>query len=461
MNSAQLQFKKMTETPIRKLIISLSIPTIISMLITSVYNLADTAFVGQLGNSASGAVGIVFGFMAMIQAVGFMFGQGAGSIVSRLLGKKDDDKATKVASLAFFCAISIGIIGGALGLFFINPLVELLGSTKTIAPYAKKYMVSILFAAPFMVSSFVLNNILRYEGRALLGMVGLLTGALINIALDPILMFGLDMGIAGAGIATAISQFISFCILVSMFLRGKTQCRIALKYFKFEFRMLGNICATGLPSLLRQGLTSITTMILNNEAARYNDEAIAAMSIVSRIAMFIIAFSLGIGQGFQPVSGFNYGAGKYGRVKQAYKFAVLLSELLLGTISICVFITAPYLIELFRHDDLVVEIGTRALRLQCLSLLVLPFSMMTEMLLQSTGKRIGASVLSSLKSGVIFIPALIILSKYRGLEGIQEAQPFSYFLAFIPSVIYAYVFFKQLEVDNESTFGKNKTMDER
>lgn len=446
---AQKQFKMMTETPIPRLVVKLAIPAIISMLITNIYNLADTAFVGQLGNSASGAVGIVFSFMALIQATGFLFGQGSGSIVSRLLGNKNSEKATNIASTAFFCALTLAVFGSLMSFIFLDKLVYVLGSTDTIAPYAKTYMRFIMCAAPFMVCSFVLNNILRYEGKALLGMIGLLTGALLNIALDPLLMFVLDMGIAGAGLSTAISQMVSFSILFSMFVRGKTQCKIAPKYFTLNFADIGNICATGLPSLLRQGLGSITTMMLNHEAAVYGDEAVAAMSIVSRIAMFVVSFSLGIGQGFQPVSGFNYGAHKYNRVKKAFMFTCILSEILLGTMSMVVFVFSGDLIKIFRDDAKVIEIGTRALQLQCLSLLFLPLCMITEMLLQSTGKRVGASALSSLKNGLLFIPTLLILANVRGLSGIQEAQPLAYVLAFIPSVIFAVWFFKKLPATDE------------
>ncbi len=440
----QSQYEKMVETPVSKLIITLSIPTIISSLVTNIYNMADTAFVGHLGNSASGAVGVVFGFMAILQAFGFMFGQGCGSMVSRSLGRKDAETAGRIASTGFFCALCFGILLEILGFLFLDFLVSVLGSTETIAPYAKTYITFILLSSPVMVPSFVLNNLLRYEGKALLGMFGLLAGALLNLIGDPILMFGLNMGIAGAGLSTAISQTVSFLILLSVFLRGKTQCRLSIRSVSLNFRELFNICATGLPSLLRQGLNSLTTMLLNYEAAVYGDAAVAAMSIVTRISMFIFSFAIGIGQGFQPVSGFNYGAGKYSRVRKAYRFTAVLSEILIVIISTGVFLASDNLIQLFRDDLLVVDIGTRALKLHCIALLFLPICMVTEMMFQSTGHKLGASVLSSLRSGIFFIPCLIILSYVRGLAGIQEAQPLAYILAFFPSVCFAAWFFYKL-----------------
>lgn len=439
------QYIKMTETSIPSLIIRLSIPTVISMLITNIYNLADTAFVGQLGNSESGAIGIVFSFMAFVQAIGFMFGQGSGSICSRLMGQENYKEASKTASTAFFTSLAVGIFTAAVSGLFVDELVLLLGSTPTIAPLAQKYMICILVASPFMITSLVLNNLLRYEGKAMLGMIGLFSGAIFNIILDPILMFSLNLGIVGAGVATALSQILSFGILLAMFWSGKTNCHISIHQCSLNLKLIGNICATGLPSLLRQGLTSVSTLLLNNLAADYGDEAVAAISIVSRIAMFIVSVSVGIGQGFQPVSGFNYGAKRYDRVREAFRFTVIASEILLGAISLGIYVISPHLIELFRNDQEVIAIGTRALRLQCLSLLIIPFCMVTEMLLQSTGQKLMASLLSSLKSGFIFIPVLILLAHYRGLQGIEEAQPLANIIAFIPSVIFAYYFLTKLK----------------
>ena len=438
------QYEKMTMTPIPRLIVTLSIPTIISMLVTNIYNLVDTAFVGMLGTSASGAVGIVFGFMAILQAIGFLFGQGCGSIMSRLFGKHDDKGASRAGSTGFFGALTLSIIAEIICFIFLDQLIMLLGSTKTIAPYAKTYITYILIAAPFIVASFTMNNILRYEGKASLGMVGLLVGAILNMVGDPILMFVLDMGIAGAGLSTCLSQFVSFVILLSFFLRGKTICKLTLKNVVFRADYIGNIMATGLPSLIRQGLQSASTIILNMAAAPYGDAAISGMSAVSRITFFVFSVCLGIGQGFQPVSGFNYGASKFKRLRKAFDYAFKLATILIVVLSIVVFFTATPLVKLMRDDPEVINIGVRALKLQCLTSVFLPFCTMTEMLLQSTGKRLHASLLSSLKSGILFIPTLLLLVYFRGLNGIQEAQPVTNFLQVIPSFILALWYFRKL-----------------
>ena len=438
------QFDKMTKTPVHKLIVTLSIPTVISMLVTNIYNLVDTAFVGKLGNSASGAVGIVFGFMAIMQAIGFLFGQGSGSMISRKLGNKDPHQASIIASTGFFFSFLFSLIVTIISFIFINQIVLFLGSTETIAPYAVTYITFILFTSPLQVTTFTLNNILRYEGKAFLGMIGMLSGAIINIFGDWLFMIVFNMGIAGAGLSTAISQTISFSILLSSFITGKTQVKLNFKFIDFNFKVPGEIIATGLPSLLRQGLSSICTILLNTQAATYGDTAVAAMSIVSRIFFFIFSIAIGIGQGFQPVSGYNYGAKKYKRIRSAYFFTAIFSEILMIILGSIVFIFAEKFVSIFRDDPVVISIATRALKLQCAALLFLPVGMTTDMLFQSTGNKVQASILTSIRSGLFFIPLLIILPAVRGLAGIQEAQPVSFVISFIPAIIMAAVFFKKM-----------------
>ena len=445
----QSQYIKMTQTPVLPLIASLSVPTILSMLVTNIYNLADTAFVGQLGTAASGAVGIVFGYMAIIQAAGFMFGQGAGSIMARLLGARRVADAEKTASTAFFCSLISGGLIGLVSLIFLDPVVRVLGSTETIAPYARTYILFIIASAPLMTASFTMNNLLRYDGKASLGMIGLMTGAVMNMVGDPILIFGLRMGIAGAGLSTALSQTASFCILLSMFLRGKTTVGISLKRAEFLPARIFDICATGFPSMIRQALNALTTIVLNTSAKPYGDVAIAAMSIVSRISFFVFSIALGIGQGYQPVSAFNFGARKYGRLRKAFRVTAALSEtvMLAGVVLVLAF--SGNLIGTFRDDPEVIAIGTRALRLHMLGMLALPFGMTVEMTLQSTGSRLAASVLSSMRSGLFFIPLILILSRLRGLAGIQEAQPLAYILATLWSLIFMKRFFGKIPLEDE------------
>jgi len=445
METAKEQYDRLTKTPVNKLIIKLSIPTILSMLGTTIYNLVDTAFVGKLGNSASGAVGVVFGMMAILQAIGFMFGQGGGSILSRRLGEKNLEEATVVASTGFFCAFLMAGIVAAICIINVDSLVMLLGSTNTIKPYARTYIMFILATAPFVVTSFTLNNFLRYEGKAVLGMIGLMTGGFLNIFGDALFMFYFKMGIAGAGLSTALSQMVSFSILLSMFLRGKTQTKISIRKVRVKDALPLDIMSNGLPSLLRQALGSLGAVVMNFEAAIFaGDAAVAAMSIVSRVAFGLFSVALGIGQGFQPVCAFNYGAKKYKRLRDSYKFTLILAEIAMTVLSVFALIYSDKIIQIFRDDPDVIQIGTRALRILCVAQILLPYCMITEMLMQSCGKKGTAAFLSSLRGGILYIPALLILPLVRGLNGVQEAQPLAYVLSVIPAFFLAQKYFADL-----------------
>lgn len=445
--SAEIQFKKMTQTPVAKLILTLGIPTTISMLITNVYNMADSYFVSKISLSAGGATSVVFGVMAILQAFGFMFGHGAGSNISRMLGSKHTEKASQYASTGFFGALVCGFAVMVGGLTFLEPFMLLLGSTDTILPYAKDYALWILIAAPAMTTACVLNNILRYEGKATLAMIGLTTGGILNMALDPLFIFTFDMGITGAGLATALSQYISFGILFSMFLRKKTQSVISPRYLSKDVRVLWDVVRNGLPSLARQGLNSISTMVLNVAAKPFEDAAIAAMGYVSRTANLIFSVGVGIGQGFQPVAAFNYGAKKYSRVKKGAYVTLAVGVAFIGVLSACCFAFAPQVISLFRKDEQVVRIGSEALRIMCAFLIFLPVSVVGNMLFQSIGKSSTALILACLQSGLIFIPLCIVLATVFGIRGIEFAQPVAYFCSAAVSFPVTASFLRKLPKD--------------
>ena len=441
----------MTQKPIISLLIQLSIPTIISMLVTNIYNMVDTAFVGRINTMASGAVGVVFGFMSILQAIGFMFGHGSGSIMARKLGSKDTAAASGFASTGFFSSFFCSILISVICFIFLDPLIYALGSTDTIAPYARTYITYILIAAPAIVPTFSLNNILRYEGKAALGMIGMMVGAVLNMALDPVFMFGMNMGIAGAGLATCISQYISFAVMLYIFISGRTQTKLSFRLLSHHAETYADIITTGFPSMVRQVLNSLATVLLNQQAGAYGDAAVAGMSIVSRVIFFVFAVSLGIGQGFQPISSFSYGAKKYRRLRKAFKTAVILSESVLLIITAAVLFKADSVIRIFRDDSDVILIGTRALKLQLCAELFLPACMMVEMLFQSTGRKLGASILSSMRGGLFFIPCLLILAHFRGLAGIQEAQPAAFILSCFPAALLAWKYFSKLPQEDMET----------
>jgi putative MATE family efflux protein len=444
----QIQYDKMTKTPVNRLVLTLGLPTTISMLVTNIYNMADTYFVSSLGTSASGATGVVFGLMAIIQAFGFMLGHGAGSNISRLLGGRHIENARKFSAISFYLSLFCGMMILVLGKLFQVPLMRLLGSTDSILPYAKEYSTYILIAAPAMASGCVMNNILRYEGKAAYAMIGLTSGGLLNIAGDYILIRICNMGIAGAGISTAVSQYISAGILLVPYLTGKVQSSFAWKYMACDREAIWKIVTVGLPSMMRQGLNSISVMMLNRCAAVYGDAAIAALSIVSRVINFMFCVGLGIGQGFQPVSAFNYGAKKYSRVKEAFRVTLIDSFVMLTIMSAFGAIFADSVIAIFRDDQKVIEIGTFALRMQCIALILMPISVMGNMLFQSIGKSGRATFLSSIRSGVAFIPILLLFSRMWGILGIQLAQPVADAFSALITIPFLSEFFKRLPEDS-------------
>lgn len=430
----QKKYIKMTQTPIPTLICQLAVPTIISMLVTSFYNMADTFFVGKINTSATAAVGVVFPLMAIIQAFGFFFGHGSGNYISRQLGAKEVEDASKMSATGFVSAFLMGCVILVVGFIFTDPLLRVMGATPTILPYAREYMRIILIGAPYMTASLVLNNQMRFQGSAVYSMVGIASGAVINIALDPLLIFGFDMGIAGAAVATIISQFISFCLLIAGTFRGGN-LRLNLRDFTPCRKYYQNILKGGFPSLCRQGLGSFATICLNLMAGPYGDAAIAAMSIVSRIANFAASVVIGFGQGFQPVCGFNYGAKLYHRVRHGFWFCVKFSSIFLTAAAIAGWICADGLIEIFlKNDPQVVEYGSLALRLQCITFPLLGWITISNMMLQTIGKAVKASLLAMSRQFLFFVPVILLLPGILGMLGVQLSQPIADAATFLLAV---------------------------
>jgi len=433
LNNADAHYRKMTQTPVSKLILQLGIPTTISMLITSIYNMADTYFVGTLGPSAQAATGVLFTLQAIIQGIAFMLGHGGGTFISRELADRNVQRASMYVSSSFFAGGTAGCIILAVGLVFLEPLVLFLGSTQTILPHAKDYGMWVLLSCPFVICSMILNNALRYEGRALYAMFGLTTGGILNIFGDYILVAKLQLGVWGAGLATAVSQVISFAILLIMF-RKMAQSRIDIKAVTRDWKVYFTICKIGFPSLIRQGLTSVTTGILNNLTKPFGDAAIAAMSVVNRYSMFLMCVGLGIGQGFQPVAAFNYRAKKYDRVKKGLVFTSLFGLAFIGGMSLLSMFFSESVIGIFQKREEVISIGSVALRFAAFGMMFMPFSVPVNMLYQSIQKPTISSVLSMIRSGAVTIPMLLVFVPLLGITGVQIAQPTADVIAGIISI---------------------------
>lgn len=454
----------MTSAPVGPLIVKNAVPTIITMMVSAIYNSADTFFVSKLGTSASGAVGIIFSLMALIQACGFTIGMGSGSITSRALGANDLKKASKYCSTAICLAFTAGVVFAVLGNIFIEPIVKSLGATPTILPYALDYARYIIFAAPFMITSFVMNNQLRFQGKAIFSMMGMAAGGILNIFLDPLFIFVFGLGISGAAIATLISQAVSFCILLSVFVMKKSTAEFNPKNVARDLKSYINIITTGLPSLFRQGMMSVSSIFLNTQAAKYGammsgfamtsaqtaDAAVAGMAITTRVFQLLMSVAIGMGQGFQPVCGMNLGAKKYGRVRASYGFLVKITTIIMAFLGVLIFVFAPEVAKVFRNDAAVISVASLAMRAQAV---VLPFHSLifgTNMMLQVAGVKKSAVFLSSMRQGIVFIPLVFILPWLvqifgaQPIFGIQITQAASDLISALVTIPFTVAFFRKL-----------------
>ena len=427
----------MTETPVRPLIMKLAVPTIISMMITGIYNSVDTYFVGKISTEATAAVGIVFSVMAVIQALGFFWGHGAGNYISRSLGAGKKKEAEEMASTSIVLALLTGLVCTILGLIFIKKISYFLGASDATLQDTETYMAIILIGAPLTCGQFVLNNQLRFQGSAMYAMIGLLIGAFANMVLDPLLILVFGMGVAGAAIATVVGQLISFGVLFYAILKGKN-IKLSIKNVRINFYYFKEVVNGGAPSLARQGLAAISTILLNNMAGEMGgDAAIAGMSVVTRVMMLVNCALIGFGQGYQPVCAFNYGAKKYDRVIEGYKFCTIYGTLFLIIMSAFCIAFPEQIISFFRNDPDVVAVGAVALRWQAYAYPLGATLIMTNMMLQSMGRGLKASILSSARNGIFFIPLIFLLPHLLGLFGVEITQMTSDVLSFLLSVPFA------------------------
>ena len=433
----------LTQAPVHRVIGAMAIPTIISMLLTSMYNLVDTFFVGKINTQSTAAVGIVFSVMFFIQAFSFFFGNGSGNYISRQLGAQNTKDAEVMASTGLFYTLVFSLIVMLLGWIFLEPISILLGSTPTILPYTRQYLGISLLGTPFIMGTFCINNQMRFQGFTKYSVYGAISGSIINCLLDPVFIFGFSMGVSGAAVASVIGQICGFVILLIM-----SQKEGVIHYIhrriSFEGRFVKEIIAGGTPSISRQGLASVSTIALNSVAGNYGDAAIAAMSIVTRISMFIFSVIVGLGQGFQPMCGFCYGAKLYDRVKEGFWFSTKIGTLFLLFWSVVLIIFSGEVVSLFRDDPEVIAIGIPALRYQMIIFPACSFMMMANMMMQTCRKTIRANILAASRQGLFFIPLIFVLPYFYGLFGVEICQAVSDVISLIVTIPIVWTAFKEM-----------------
>lgn len=438
-------YEFLTQAPVSRVILTMAVPTIVSMLVTCLYTIVDTYFVGQLNTQSTAAVGIVFSLMCLIQAIGSFFGHGSGSYMSRELGARRIDNAASMAATGFVYAIITGVAIAAVGLISLQTLSLWLGSTATVLPYTEQYMAIILIGTPFQIASFTLNSQLRMQGYTRHAMWGIVSGAVLNVLLDPLLIFGCSLGLRGAALATVIGQAVSFLILYIMCnRRGATCVGIHLTKFSLRWHYVREIIYGGSPSLSRQGLASISVVLLNLAAASYGDAAVAAMSIVSRVTMFVMSVIVGFGQGFQPFCGYCYGAGLYARLRQGYWFTVKTGFVFLAIFAAVVYCFAEQTVALFRDDAIVIAVGSTALRWHLVAYPLNAYIMTSNMMLQTTRRPLRANLLASARRGLVFIPFILLLPHLFGLMGVAMCQAVCDVVTFLLAIPIMRLTFKEL-----------------
>ena len=433
----------LTQAPVHRVIGAMAIPTIISMLLTSMYNLVDTFFVGRINTQSTAAVGIVFSVMFFIQAFSFFFGNGSGNYISRQLGAQDTKDAEGMASTGLFYTLVFSLIVMLLGWIFLEPISILLGSTPTILPYTRQYLGISLLGTPFIMGTFCINNQMRFQGFTKYSVYGAISGSIINCLLDPVFIFGFSMGVSGAAVASVIGQICGFIILLIMS-QKEGVIHYTHRRISFEGRFVKEIIAGGTPSISRQGLASVSTIALNSVAGNYGDAAIAAMSIVMRISIFIFSVIVGLGQGFQPVCGFCYGAKLYDRVKEGFWFSTKIGTFFLLFWSVVLIIFSGEVVSLFRDDPEVTAIGIPALRYQMIIFPACSFMMMANMMMQTCRKTIRANILAASRQGLFFIPLIFVLPYFYGLFGVEICQAVSDVISLIVTIPIVWSAFKEM-----------------
>lgn len=434
----------LTQAPVHRVIGAMAIPTIISMLLTSMYNLVDTFFVGKINTQSTAAVGVVFSVMFFIQAFSFFFGNGSGNYISRQLGAQNTKDAEVMASTGLFYTLVFSLIVMLLGWIFLEPISILLGSTPTILPYTRQYLGISLLGTPFIMGTFCINNQMRFQGFTKYSVYGAISGSIINCLLDPVFIFGFSMGVSGAAVASVIGQICGFVIMLIMS-QKEGVIHYTHRRISFEGRFVKEIIAGGTPSISRQGLASVSTIALNSVAGNYGDAAIAAMSIVTRISMFIFSVIVGLGQGFQPMCGFCYGAKLYDRVKEGFWFSTKIGTFFLLFWSVILIIFSGEVVSLFRDDPQVIAIGIPALRYQMIIFPACSFMMMANMMMQTCRKTIRANILAASRQGLFFIPLIFVLPYFYGLFGVEICQAVSDIISLIVTIPIVWSAFKEMK----------------
>ncbi|EOS71929.1 MATE efflux family protein [Lachnospiraceae bacterium MD308] len=445
MNKQSSKMELLGNAPIPKALMAMGIPTMLGMMVNAVYNLVDAYFVGGLGTSQMGAISVVYPLGQVVVGLGLLFGNGASSYLSRLLGKGDKEKANQVASTALYGSVTAGAVMIILSMIFLRPILKLLGATDSIMPYAVTYAGIYIISCIFNVFNVTMNNIVTSEGAAKTTMCALMTGAILNIGLDPLFIYVFDMGVAGAAIATAISQIVSTSVYLVFVRKKKSIYRFKIKNCSFTKEIMSEIFKIGIPTLVFQILTSLSISLVNTRAMAYGDSVIAGMGAVTRIVSMGSLMVFGFIKGFQPIAGYSYGAKKFDRLQEAIKTSILWSTVFCAIYGLILAIFSERIISQFTKDDLeMIQAGTQSLSINGISFILFGFYTVYSSLFLALGKGLAGFILGACRQGICFVPVILILSALWGINGILYVQPIADVLSAIITVLMALHLHKEL-----------------
>lgn len=456
MSSKNNKMELLGNAPIPKALISMGIPTMLGMMVNAIYNLVDAYFVGGLGTSQMGAISVVYPLGQVVVGLGLLFGNGAASYLSRLLGKGDKEKANQVASTALYSSITVGVIMIIFSMIFLRPILKLLGATDSIMPYSVTYASIYIVSCIFNVFNVTMNNIVTSEGAAKTTMLALMAGAILNIGLDPVFIYVLDMGVAGAAIATAISQIISTLVYLTFVLRKKSIYNFRIKNCTFTKEIISEIFKIGIPTLVFQILTSLSISLVNTQARPYGDSVIAGMGAVTRVVSMGSLMVFGFIKGFQPIAGYSYGAKKFDRLHEAIKTSIIWSTAFCVIYGLVLTIFSKGIISQFTKGDLeMIRVGTQSLRINGISFMLFGFYTVYSSLFLALGKGLAGFILGACRQGICFVPVILILPAFWGINGILYVQPIADLLSAIITI------FMALHLHKELTLTKQKFLSEK
>ncbi len=452
MNNQSKKMELLGSASIPKALLSMGIPTMIGMLVNAFYNLVDAYFVGGLGESQMGAISVVYPLGQVVVGLGLLFGNGAASYISRLLGRGDKENANKVASTALYSSVSVGAVIIIISMVFLHPILKLLGATDSILPFAATYASIYIVSCIFNVFNVTMNNIVTSEGAAKTTMCALLTGAVLNIALDPLFIYVFDLGVAGAAIATAISQVVSTCVYQIYILRKKSVFHFRVKDCTYTKETMSEIFKIGIPTLVFQILTSVSISLINNAAGDYGDSAIAGMGVVTRLISMGSLSVFGFIKGFQPIAGYSYGAKKFDRLREAIKTSILWSTVFCVIFGVILALFPAAIVSRFTKGDAeMIRIGAASLRANGISIMLFGFYTVYSSLFLALGKGREGFILGACRQGICFIPVILLLPIVWGLNGIMYAQPIADVLSAVITVFIAIPLHKKLNEMQKQT----------